>query len=233
MSSAAAVRGLYESLYTSTFNKVVCVGKNYAMHAKEMGGEVPKNPLLFDKCLSNIIQSGDTLYLRHPQNQVHHEVELGLLIGKKLPKGSFANTQWKNHIEGYFLGIDFTDRDLQGQFKKNGTPWTLGKCQDGFFAVSGFVEGAKVRNPHDLELTLKINDKVVQQDSTKNMIYQIPTILEYISHHLTLQEGDMILTGTPAGVGPVKGGDYIFGTLGQGKEDLATLYMKVESGYAN
>ena len=102
---------------------------------------------------------------------------------------------------------------MQGQAKKNGSPWTLSKSQDGFFAVSGFVDVDKVRNPHDLNLSLKINHKYYQNDNTANMIFKIPTLIEYITKYMTLREGDMILTGTPSGVGPVKAGDYVYASL--------------------
>ena len=123
-----------------------------------MGGEVPKQPLLFEKVVSNVVKSGQTLYLKR-SSEVHHEIELGVLIG--MTGRNIEAKDWKKHIEGYFLGIDFTDRELQATAKKNGSPWTLAKSQDGFFAVSGFVDAEEVRNPHDLEISLKINDKYV------------------------------------------------------------------------
>ena len=217
---------LYNQVFETVHNKVVCIGRNYADHAKEMKSEVPKEPILFDKALSRIVKSGDILYLRG-EHEVHHEVELGVLIGKTGKNIQAAD--WRKHVEGYFIGIDFTDRDLQGQAKKNGSPWTLSKSQDGFFAVSGFVDVDKVRNPHNLELSLKVNHKKVQCDNTKNMIFQIPNLIEYITKYMTLREGDMILTGTPAGVGPVQPGDYVYANLNQGLyEELASIYLKVE-----
>ena len=217
---------LYQSLWTTTHNKVVCIGRNYSDHAKEMNSSVPSKPIIFDKALSRVVKSGETLYLRGT-NEVHHEVELGFLIGKQAK--NVKAEAWRDHVQGYFLGIDFTDRDLQGQAKKNGSPWTLSKCQDGFFAVSGFVDAEKVRNPHDLEISLKINHNFVQRDNTRQMIFQIPTLIEYISKYMTLNEGDMVLTGTPSGVGPVQPGDYIYGQINQGIfEELASIYVKVE-----
>lgn len=226
--STATVERLYKSLYNTVHNKVVCVGKNYANHAKEMGGEVPKQPLLFDKAVSNVIKPGEILYLRH-QNEVHHEVELGVLIG--MTGRNIEAKDWNKYVEGYFVGIDFTDRDLQATAKKNSSPWTLAKSQDGFFAVSGFVAAERVRNPHDLEISLRINDKYVQRENTRHMIFQLPTLIEYISSFMTLHEGDMILTGTPSGVGPVKAGDYLFASLQQERQELASLYMKVEKAH--
>ena len=227
--TAVTVERLYQSLYTQTYNKVVCVGKNYALHAKEMGGDVPKAPLLFDKPLSKITKSGEILYLRGG-NEVHHEVELGFLIGKKASK--VAARDWQDYVEGFFVGIDFTDRDLQSAAKKNGSPWTLAKSQDGFLAVGTYVQANKVRNPHDLELALKINDKYVQKDNTRHMVFQVPTLIEYISSYMTLNEGDMVLTGTPSGVGPVKAGDYLYASLKQLNEEVSTLSMKIEKAHS-
>ena len=135
-----------------------------------MGGQVPKQPLLFDKALSKVVKSGDVMYLRRSEHEVHHEVELGVLIGKTTGR-NVDSKDWKEFVEGYFIGMDFTDRELQATAKKNGSPWTLSKCQDDFFAVSGFVPADKVRNPHDLDISLKINDKYVQRDNTRNMIF--------------------------------------------------------------
>ena len=198
---------LYKQLYSATHNRVLCVGRNYVLHALELGNKVPTEPVIFDKPLSSVIRSGEQpLYLKN-DNEIHHEVELGVLIGKT--GKNIQAKDWEQYVEGYFIGIDFTDRDLQSLFKKNGSPWTIAKSQDGFFAVSGFVEAQKVRNPHDLDLSLQINGKYVQKDNTRNMIFQVPTLIEYLSRYMTLNAGDMILTGTPAGVGPVRPGDYL------------------------
>ena len=111
--------------------------------------------MFFDKVISNVLKSGNVLYLKR-DNEVHHEVELGVLIGTT---GKYIDAKdWKNYVDGYFIGIDFTDRKLQAIFKKNGSPWCLSKSQDGFYAMSGFVAAEKVRNPHDLEISLKISD---------------------------------------------------------------------------
>ena len=104
------VESLYQSLWTTTHNKVICIGRNYSDHAKEMNAPVPKKPMIFDKALSRVVKSGDVLYLRS-DNEVHHEVELGVMIGKTAR--NVKADDWKKYVEGYFLGIDFTDRDLQ------------------------------------------------------------------------------------------------------------------------
>jgi acylpyruvate hydrolase len=123
--------------------------------------------LFFDKPLTSIMKSGEVLYL-HRNNEIHHEIELGLLIG--MTGKNILARDWYAYIEGYFLGIDFTDRDMQTTAKRIGGPWTLSKGQDGFFAVSGFVDKDKVIDPHNLDLKLTVNSKTVQSDNTKNMI---------------------------------------------------------------
>lgn len=165
--TATTAQRLYKSLYNDTHRKILCVGRNYAEHAKELGNVLPEKPVFFDKPLSSIIKSGEVLYLQR-DNEIHHELELGLLIG--MTGKNIKARDWNAYIEGYFLGIDFTDRVMQNQAKKDGSPWTLSKGQNGFFAVSGFVAKDKVRNPHDLDLQLTINSKTVQKDSTKQMV---------------------------------------------------------------
>jgi acylpyruvate hydrolase len=128
---------------------VVCIGKNYSDHAKEMKSEVPKTPMIFDKPLSSLIKSGETLTLRR-DNEVHHEVELGVVLGKKAQNASAKD--WLSYIEGYFVGIDFTDREIQRTAKKNGSPWAMVKGQDQFLAVSEFVPKSSVQDPHNLIL---------------------------------------------------------------------------------
>lgn len=210
--SAATVERLYKGLYNTTHNKILCVGRNYLLHAKEMNAEPPKTPVFFDKPLSSVIKSGQVLYLPR-NNQIHHEVELGVLIG--LTGKNIHAKDWQKYVEGYFIGIDFTDRDLQNTAKKNGSPWTMSKGQDGFFAVSGFVPKDKIRNPHDLDLSLKVNKTFTQRENTRSMIFQIPHLIEYISQYTTLHAGDMILTGTPSGVGSIQPGDFIEASLKQ------------------
>ena len=125
--STHTVDRLYKSLYNVAHNKVLCVGRNYVNHAIEMKSEIPKEPIIFDKVLTSTIRSGDLLYLKR-NNEIHHEVELGVLIG--MTGKNIKAENWEQHVEGYFIGIDFTDRDLQSRAKKNGTPWTISKCQD-------------------------------------------------------------------------------------------------------
>lgn len=210
--TASAVHKLYQSLYTQTFNKVICIGRNYAEHAKEMKSDIPTKPMIFDKPLSSIIKSGSTFHLRRPA-EIHHEVELCVLIGDTAK--DVQSKDWERYVAGYFVGIDFTDRDVQSQAKKDGSPWAFAKGADEFMAVSEFVSKDQVKDPHNLDLLLTINDKPIQSENTKMLIFQIPTLIEYITKYMTLNKGDMIMTGTPSGVGPVKGGDVVKAFLKQ------------------
>ena len=133
---------------------------------------------------------------------------------------------WRDYIGGYFLLLDLTDRDLQGEFKKNGQPWTLSKCQENFMPVSNFIDAEEVKDPHNLEMELKINGKTVQKTNTGDMIFNIPFLLQYLSHFMTLNEGDLIITGTPDGVGPIENDDILYGTLHEGENLLQTLNFK-------
>lgn len=123
--TTATVERLFKSLYNSTHNKILCVNKNYAAHCKEMGVEIPKEPIFFDKIIASTIKSGEVLYLKR-KNEVWHEVELGVLIG--MTGKNIDAKDWHEYVEGYFIGIDFTDRDLVLSAKKNGSPWTMAKC---------------------------------------------------------------------------------------------------------
>ncbi|CDW80127.1 fumarylacetoacetate hydrolase family protein [Stylonychia lemnae] len=223
--SAVSVQQLYRSLYNTKCNKILCVGRNYVAHAKELNNPLPSEPLFFDKPHTSLLRSGSTLYLKG-DSEIHHEVELGFMIG--LTGKNIRAEDYDNYIEGYFLGIDWTDRDLQAVAKKNGSPWSMSKGQDGFFTISDFVSKDRIKDPHNLDLQFKINERVAQKENTNLMIFRVPQLIQYVSQYVTLNAGDIILTGTPAGVGPVKSGDKIEALLKQGEEILARIDMKVE-----
>ncbi len=173
-----------------------CIGRNYAAHARELGNEVPQEPVVFLKPASSLLLTGGTLALPKDSNRVDHEVELvvGLGLGKK-PR--------------YAVGIDFTARDVQEKLKKAGLPWTLAKGRRGFAAVGPFTD-AKL----PLDLTLAVNGEVRQRGSTKDMLWTVPQLVAYLDETFGLADGDLIFTGTPPGVGPLKSGDFIEASLG-------------------
>ncbi|MBU2491913.1 MAG: fumarylacetoacetate hydrolase family protein [Bacteroidetes bacterium] len=192
--------------------KIVCVGRNYADHAKEMGNEVPDEfPIIFMKPASTIIYSGDKV--EHPDysNNLQHEVELVLLITETIKNGSEKEAE--DAIGGYAVGLDMTLRDLQFQYKDKGEPWTLAKVFDGCAVLSDFVSKEDYKLKENENIYLDVNGERKQTSSLNNMIFDIRKIVSYISKKMTLEKGDLIFTGTPAGVSRVVKGDKIKGGI--------------------
>ncbi len=187
--------------------KIACVGKNYLEHAKELGDAIPEKPVIFLKPSSSIIFSGEKIIYPEFSNSLHYETELVLLIGKTGKK--ISKNDALNYIEGYAVGLDMTLRDLQAEAKRLGHPWTISKCFDTSTVVSEFAPASSIKNPNSLELKLWVNGELKQDDNTSNMIYSVEEIVEYISYYFTLEEGDLVFTGTPKGVGEVKVGDKL------------------------
>ena len=204
---------------------VICVGKNYIKHVKEMGDkEIPEVPLLFLKHWSSVNYAPKALPLPMSVNhQVHHELELGVFISK--PGSNIPKEKAMEHVGSYFLGIDFTDRDAQGEERKQGFPWTLSKGQKNFCPLSDPID--KDIDPYNIELELKVNGKVRQKDMTSVMHFKIDDIISYASTCFELAEGDLILTGTPDGVGRVVPGDVVEGRATYGEKVLAELNFEV------
>jgi 2-keto-4-pentenoate hydratase/2-oxohepta-3-ene-1,7-dioic acid hydratase in catechol pathway len=204
-----------------TIGKIVCVGRNYAEHAKELGNEIPDKPVLFLKPASTLIYSGGEII--HPDygNELHHEVELVLLIGETVRKVNKAQSE--KAIIGYGVGLDMTLRDVQDGLKKKGHPWTLAKCFDTSAVISDFVLKKDYQLKPDEKLELKVNGVVKQSDNLKTMLFNPAGIVEYISSVMTLEKGDLIFTGTPAGVSRVNRGDKLEAKLGE----IAELYCTV------
>lgn len=185
--------------------KIICIGRNYAEHAREMKAETPTEPVFFMKPETAIIKNGDPFFYPDFSKEVHHEVEIIIKVcknGKNIQK-QFAN-KYYNEVG---IGIDFTARDLQAQCKAKGLPWEKAKAFDGSAPMGTFVPLTHFKNINDMSFKLEINGKTIQQGSTKDMIFSFDTIIEYVSKFVTLKMGDLIFTGTPEGVGPVKVGD--------------------------
>ncbi|KAF3795749.1 Acylpyruvase [Nymphaea thermarum] len=187
--------------------KIVAVGRNYVAHAKELGNAVPKEPVLFLKPTTSYLQNGGTIEVPHPLESLDHEVELAVVIGKKARDVPHATAM--DHVAGYALALDMTAREIQSSAKASGLPWTVAKGQDTFTPISSMLPKAAVEDPQNLELWLKVDNELKQKGSTKDMIFKIPFLISHISSLMTLLEGDVILTGTPEGVGPVKVGQRI------------------------
>lgn len=201
--------------------KILCVGRNYTEHAKELGNAVPENPVIFSKPDTALLKNGEPFYHPDFSSDIHHEVELVIKIskmGKKIqPK--FA----RNYFNEIGLGVDFTARDTQSKLKEKGLPWELAKAFDGSAPIGEFinVEGKDLSN---INFSLKKNGEVVQQGNTSQMIFQFEEIVSFVSQYFTLKVGDLIYTGTPAGVSKINIGDKLEGFI----EDQPMLVCEVK-----
>ena len=197
--------------------KILCVGRNYVEHAKELGNEVPKIPLIFMKPPSSIIANGDTIILPPQSTQVEHEAELVVVIGKRGRHITPENA--KKHILGYTVGNDVTARDLQ----KSDSQWTRAKGFDTFCPFGPWIDTEF--DPADSVVTCRVNGQMRQMASTRDMVFNVGVLISYISSVMTLESGDLIFTGTPSGVGQLKDGDEVSVEI----EGLGELKNKVKS----
>ncbi|AXU94988.1 fumarylacetoacetate hydrolase family protein [Erwinia persicina] len=194
-------------------SKVVCVGSNYANHIKEMGSATPTEPVLFIKPESAICDIRQPLSIPKHLGAVHHEIELAVLIGSTLKQATEQHVA--QAIAGYGVALDLTLRDVQAGCKKAGQPWEKAKAFDNSCPLSGFIPLSEFKqDPQNVELKLTVNGEVRQQGSTADMIHKILPLIAYMSQFFTLRAGDVILTGTPEGVGPMVSGDRLEVSLG-------------------
>ncbi|KAJ7772936.1 hypothetical protein DFH07DRAFT_866117 [Mycena maculata] len=212
--------------------QIVAIGRNYAEHIKELNNTAPKEPFFFLKPTTSYVPSGGKVEI--PRGIIaHHEVELGVVIGKG--GRDIPQADAESYVAGYALAVDMTARNLQDQVKKRGLPWSAAKGFDSFTPIGAFIPKEKIADPYSLGLSLKINGAFKQNGTTADMIFKIPRLIEHISSIMTLEEGDLVLTGTPSGVGPVSPGDTVECMLADGKgAELATLdFVAVarEGGY--
>lgn len=187
--------------------KIIAVGRNYAAHAKELGNAVPKEPVLFMKPTSSYLQNGGSIEIPPPLESLDHEVELAVVISKKAR--DVPETEAMDYVGGYALALDMTAREIQSSAKSAGLPWTVAKGQDTFTPISAVLPKSMIKDPDNLDLWLKVDDELRQKGSTRDMIFKIPFLISHISSIMTLVEGDVILTGTPPGVGPVRASQKI------------------------
>lgn len=202
--------------------KMVCVGRNYAAHAKELGNEVPEFPIIFLKPASNVIFSGESVVHPKYSNELHHEVELVLYIGEDVKNAT--DEEAAKAIHGYMIGLDMTLRDLQNEFRKKGDPWTLAKCFDTAAVLGAVVLKKDYSLQGNEKISLSVNGTVRQNSSIANMIFSPVEIVKYISERMTLEKGDLIFTGTPEGVSKVVPGDKITAEL----ENIGTIITQVK-----
>ncbi|MES2568296.1 MAG: fumarylacetoacetate hydrolase family protein [Bacteroidota bacterium] len=195
--------------------KIICIGRNYAEHAKELNNAIPTEPVFFMKPDTALLKDGESFYYPEFTKDLHHEIEIVLKINKvgKHIKEEFAH----KYFDEIGLGIDFTARDLQAKAKEKGLPWEKAKAFDGSAPIGKFVSKNLLGNLSDIGFELKINGESKQIGNTKDMLFSFDKIIAYVSQFVTLKVGDLIYSGTPEGVGPVKIGDKLQGFI---KEDL-------------
>lgn len=186
--------------------KIVCVGKNYALHAKEMGSDVPRHPILFLKPPSALIPDGADIRIPTEAGEVHHEVELGVIVGERLSRASIEEAP--RAIGGWCLAIDVTAREMQAAAKQKGHPWAVAKGFDTFCPVSRPLPATAV-DPRTATIELDVSGEPRQAARTGDMVWSVPELLSYISSIMTLEPGDLVLTGSPEGVGPLVPGDTV------------------------
>ncbi|MBN2426545.1 MAG: fumarylacetoacetate hydrolase family protein [Calditrichaceae bacterium] len=193
--------------------KIIGIGLNYTEHIEEMHSQKTGDPVIFLKPPSALCDMSKPIRILTDYGAVHHEIELAVCISKK--GSNIAEKDAYHFVAGYGLILDLTLRDLQMEYKKAGLPWAVAKGFDNSCPVSTFVPAKQISNPHNLNLRLTINNQLKQNGHTSQMIYRIPELIAYISKFFTLMEGDLILTGTPAGVGPIVPGDKIHAEIDQ------------------
>ena len=204
-----------------SIGKILCIGRNYWEHIKELGNAPPEAPVIFIKPASSVIGEGEAVVIPPYSHDCHHEAELALLIGRK--GKDIPVDQAMEHIAGYGVGIDLTLRDVQGELKKKGLPWEIAKGFDTACPLSAFVEASKVADPQNLQIRLTVNGEIRQDGNTSMMIHRIPAIISHMSGNFTLEPGDIILTGTPAGVSRIVSGDTLVAEI----PGVATLRVSV------
>jgi 2-keto-4-pentenoate hydratase/2-oxohepta-3-ene-1,7-dioic acid hydratase in catechol pathway len=196
--------------------KIICIGRNYSEHAKELGNAVPTEPVFFCKPDSAILPRSNPLYIPEWTNDLHYEIELIVKIdrlGKNI-EAEFADRYYST----IGLGIDFTARDVQEEMKKKSLPWEKAKAFDGSAVISkDFISLGELNDRTNIRFSLKKNGEVVQSGQSSDMIFSFDKIIENVSKYMTLKIGDFIFTGTPSGVGPVKIGDVLEGYLEEKK----------------
>ncbi|SFR90716.1 fumarylacetoacetate hydrolase family protein [Maribacter stanieri] len=202
--------------------KIICIGRNYTAHIDELKNERPEEPVVFIKPDSSVLPKQQDFYIPEFSNDIHYEVEVLVKIKKvgKHISEEFAHT----YYDEIGLGIDFTARDLQSKLKEKGLPWEKAKGFDGAAVIGEWLPKTDFKDINDLNFKLLKNDKVVQNGNTSLMLWKIDEIIAYVSTFFMLKKGDIIFTGTPAGVGKISPNDYLSGSLED--KELFTLKIK-------
>ncbi|MGE0090361.1 MAG: fumarylacetoacetate hydrolase family protein [Bacteroidales bacterium] len=195
--------------------KIICIGRNYIDHAKELNNSVPTEPIFFLKPDTALIRNNYPFFYPDFSQDIHYEVEIVVKldkVGKNIAE-KFAHRYYSE----IGIGVDFTARDLQNKCKEKGLPWEIAKSFDGAAPISNFIKLAEIGDIQSIDFKLEINGKVVQHGNTRDMIFNVDKLINYVSKFFTLKIGDLMFTGTPAGVGPVKIGDRLTAYIGDKK----------------
>jgi 2-keto-4-pentenoate hydratase/2-oxohepta-3-ene-1,7-dioic acid hydratase in catechol pathway len=202
--------------------KIIAIGRNYAEHAKELNNPVPTSPVIFMKPDTAILKDNKPFYHPDFSQDIHHEIEVVLKISKE---GKHISEKFAaNYYDEIGLGVDFTARDIQSRHKEKGLPWELAKAFDGSAPISNFIPKAELGDLYNLSLRLDVNGETKQDGNTKDLLFSFERLIAFVSQYITLKKGDLIFTGTPAGVGKVNVGDHLEGYLDNNK--LLDFYVK-------
>ena len=195
--------------------KIIAIGRNYQEHAKELNNPIPTELVVFLKPDTALLKEGKAFYHPDFSNDIHYEVELIIKIGKE---GKHITSKFaRNYIEAIGLGIDFTARDLQQKCKEKGLPWEIAKAFDHSAPIGEFIPVNEIADLNAIQFSLKQNQIVVQNGNSADMIFSFDDIISYVSQRFTLKKGDLIFTGTPAGVGKINIGDLLEGYISDRK----------------
>lgn len=202
--------------------KIICIGRNYTAHIEELANEKPLDPVVFIKPDSSILPKEQDFYMPTFSNDIHYEVEVLVKIKKvgKFIEAKFAG----NYYDEIGLGIDFTARDVQQALKEKGLPWEKAKGFDGATVIGKWLPKTNFKDVNNLNFSLSKNTEVVQQSNTSLMLWKIDELIAYVSTYFTLKKGDVLFTGTPAGVGRVKTNDYLSGSL----ENIEMFHLNIK-----
>ncbi len=202
--------------------KIICIGRNYTEHIKELNSETPDAPVVFLKPDTSILLKKQPFFIPDFSENVHHEIEVIVKINKI---GKHIQPQFSHkYYDEISVGIDFTARDVQDELRIKGLPWECSKSFDGAAVIGKWISKDKIQDINNLEFNLQKNEEIVQKGNTSDMLHSIDALIAYISKYFTLKIGDIIFTGTPAGVGPVKADDKLIGFLDG--EELFNIKVK-------
>lgn len=202
-------------------SKILCLGMNYDRHITELNSIKPESPVIFMKPPSSIIHDNQQIILPKISDNVHHELEIVMVISKKARNISIENAM--DYVEGFAIGLDLTLRDIQSEAKKKGHPWTIAKGFDTSAPISQFIPKNEISDLNNIDIKLYINEQMRQHGNSRDMIYKFSEIVSYLSGIFTLEKGDLIYTGTPEGVGKLKHGDQLKAVLNDSLELNVTV----------